>query len=206
MMSEVKEMQHLVKKHEHLQDQVEQINHNHHQQPVVSPALIQIVTYLPPQPLITIPQLLEILESTNPFDQPATIQYHYNTILDTVTTTDQLILALGANLSPVHQELVAVLMQRPKFQSWFKSRHSSILTITSLPHTTISSAHYDEGAVSPLSYMCRLLSLTLSQNGLPTPLVFYCTEHCTGPLEGAGGCEYISRLRRTISENRKVSP
>ena len=158
-----------------LQAQVEQMSHQ--------PQVQVVVTYIP-QPLLSVEKLLEILMT------PPNLLPSQWSISHIVHGDSETVLSLTTHgLSPGQQERLAVMMQEPKFRSWFKTSQSSILVANSLD--------YSSDPVSSMSFMCGLLSSTISQLGFQAPLTFYCSLHSApgDVFDGANGL-----LRSLISQ------
>ena len=74
-------------------------------------------------------------------------------------------------------------MREPQFQSWFKDSHSRTLVVNGMESDAM------QEVVSPLSYLCVLLSRIPSSMQIAQPITFFCGQHSTpgDPLEGASG-------------------
>lgn len=134
-------------------------------------------------PIITIEQLLDILDAglVRPDSRPQ------ESILDTIRQDRDSVFHFGRSLlPPSRQEGIATIMQDSHFQSWIKSAGSQTLVINGME----MDSHWQE-TISPISYMCYLLSETLSggHSATATSLSFYCGLHSTpgDKIEGAGG-------------------
>ncbi|EHK23157.1 uncharacterized protein TRIVIDRAFT_150826 [Trichoderma virens Gv29-8] len=135
------------------------------------------------QPAITIPQLLGLLSqqppgsSDNPFEQT----------LERIRVERDFVLFLGRSLSPRRQASISFVMQNSQFQQWFKSMNSQTLVIHSMD--------LDFGPseiVSPLSYMCAMLSQATAIHSHSYPLAFFCRLHID-PEDKARGAKGMLR-------------
>jgi hypothetical protein len=132
------------------------------------------------QPTITVQQLLAILDlvplnpSTDAKEQ----------VLERIRAERDFVSFFGTTLSPHRQSRISFLMQNPKFQDWFKSMTSQTLVINGM-----DMASQQNEMVSPLSYMCVMLSQTVSQLWHAYPLAFFCRLHSDPDdrLQGASG-------------------
>ena len=133
-------------------------------------------------PIITIHQLLDILDAglVCPDSRPQ------ESISDTIARDRDAVFHFGRSLHPSRQEGIATIMQDSHFQSWIKSVSSHTLLINGME----MESHWQE-TISPISYMCYLLSETLSggQSASAKSWSFYCGLHSTpgDKIEGAGG-------------------
>ena len=95
-------------------------------------------------------------------------------ISNTVARDRDLVFHFGRNLDLNRQEGIATIMQDPQFQSWIKSAHSHTLIINGME----MDSHWQE-SVSPISFMCYLLSEILSSghSAAAKPLIYYCGLH-----------------------------
>ncbi|QYT04744.1 hypothetical protein H0G86_011647 [Trichoderma simmonsii] len=120
------------------------------------------------QPAITIPHLLALLSqqplasSENPFEQT----------LERIRVERDFVLFLGRSLSPDRQASISFVMQNYQFQQWFKSMTSQTLIIHSMDLNIGPSE-----IVSPLSYMCAMLSQATAIHNHSYPLAFFCRLH-----------------------------
>ncbi|TEY30287.1 hypothetical protein BOTCAL_0885g00010 [Botryotinia calthae] len=135
-----------------------------------------------PSSIITMQQLLTILDtgSVQPGSQPR------ESPSDLIVRDRDLVSSFGRTLNPIRQGRIATIMGEPQFQSWFKSAHSQTLIINGME----MDSHWQE-SVSLMSYMCYLLSDTLSRihSGSAKSLNFYCGLHSTPGdiVEGVNG-------------------
>jgi hypothetical protein len=106
-----------------------------------------------PQPIITVDQLLQLLQVD----------------IDFAARDAERSLQDANQLRPSDQQRAAWLMNSAQFQSWFKSGLSGTLVIDGMGEMT---------PVSPMSYFCALLSQELSQ--IAVPLSFFCGLHRAG--------------------------
>ncbi|KAK1525907.1 uncharacterized protein CCOS01_08325 [Colletotrichum costaricense] len=104
----------------------------------------------------------------------------------------EFVVFMGKSLNPQNQGRITSVTQDFRFQHWFKSMNSEVLTISGME---LDALHTD--LVSPLSYMCSILARTLSRINCARPLAFFCRLHCDpdGPLPGSTGL-----LRSLISQ------
>ncbi|UKZ74756.1 hypothetical protein TrVFT333_002426 [Trichoderma virens FT-333] len=135
------------------------------------------------QPAIAIPQLLGLLSqqppgsSDNPFEQT----------LERIRVERDFVLFLGRSLSPRRQASISFVMQNSQFQQWFKSMNSQTLVIHSMD--------LDFGPseiVSPLGYMCAMLSQATAIHSHSYPLAFFCRLHID-PEDKARGAKGMLR-------------
>lgn len=155
------------------------------------------MTFMAAPPTITVQQLLDILDAglVRPGSRPR------ESISDTVARDRDSVSHFGRTLNPSRQEGIATIMQDPCFQSWIMSAHSHTLIINGME----MDSHWQE-SVSPISYMCYLLSETLS-GGHSTAtkfLNFYCGLHSMpgDSIEGANGIirSIITQLLQAYSQ------
>jgi len=151
--------------------------------PVVSTVIIPqyvIPVHVPPprQSIITTQNLLQILQN-NPQDP-----YQSISIQDTLAQDAVLAITYGSALSPSRQARTASILQDPHFQYWFQAPHSNTLIINGWEFDVDHNS-----SVSPLTYLCVLLSQTITTQNLALPLTFFCAQHATpgDALEGASG-------------------
>lgn len=156
-----------------------------HQNP--STSIMTNMIFMPTMPaiptsIITIQQLLTVLDtgSVQPGSQPR------ESPSDLIARDHDLVSSFGKTLNPIRQERIATIMGDPQFQSWFKSGYSQTLIINGME----MDSHWQE-SVSPMSYMCSLLSDTLSRihSGSAKSLNFYCGLHSMpgDSVEGVNG-------------------
>lgn len=153
-------------------------------------------------PIITIQQLLGILDAglVRPDSRPR------ESISDTIVRDRDSVFHFGRSLHPSRQEGIATIMQDPHFQSWIKSAGSHTLVINGME----MDSHWQE-TISPMSYMCYLLSETLfgGHSATATSLKFYCGLHSTPGenIESAGGMlrSIITQLLRAHGQTISLS-
>ena len=130
------------------------------------------------QSVITPQQLLDVL-ATNP-QKPSP---GASSVFDVTIRDIALAHAFGQEMSAVRQARVGSLLQDSKFQSWFKAAHSQTLVIDGMEDNGMDSA------LSPLTFLCTLLSKIVSEMRIAEPLTFFCGQHATpgDQFEGASG-------------------
>jgi len=146
---------------------------------VIFPQYIIPVQVPPPrQSIITSLNLLQLLQNNyqDPY-QPISIQ-------DTLAHDAVLAITYGSELPLNRQARTASILQNPQFQSWLQAPYSSTLMINGMEFDVDHNS-----SVSPLTYLCVLLSQTLSTQHMALPLSFFCAQHATpgDALEGASG-------------------
>jgi hypothetical protein len=146
---------------------------------VIFPQYIMPVNLPPPrQSIITVQNLLQLLQN-NP-------QYPYQPISIQETLSRDAVLAItyGSALSPNRQARTASILQSPQFQYWFQALHSNTLMVNGMEFDVDHNS-----SISPLTYLCVLLSQTISTQNMAIPLTFFCAQHATpsDALEGASG-------------------
>ncbi|UQC84250.1 uncharacterized protein CLUP02_09746 [Colletotrichum lupini] len=151
------------------QQQVHQITHHYH---------LSI-------PKVTISQLLSALG----FGLLATAEAH---AAFAIQRDSEFVSFMGKSLNAQKQGRITSITQDFRFQDWFKSMNSQVLTVCGMDFDAL---HTD--VVSPLSYMCSILARTLSRINCARPLAFFCRLHCDpdGALSGPTGL-----LRSLISQ------
>jgi hypothetical protein len=133
--------------------------------------LAQEVTSKLAQPIITVDQLLSLLQVNTDF----------------AARDAERSLREGNQLRPSDHQRAAWLMYSAKLQSWFKSGSSEMLVID---------GNGEMSPVSPMSYFCSLLSQELSHITNAIPLSFFCGLHRTGDnMSGA-----IAIMRSLITQ------
>jgi hypothetical protein len=146
---------------------------------VIFPQYI-IPAHVPPprQSIITTQNLHQLLQN-NPQDpyQPISIQ-------NTLAQDAVLALTYGSALSPNRQARTASILQNPHFQYWLQAPNSSTLIVNGMEFDVDHNS-----SVSPLTYLCVLLSQTISAQNMALPMTFFCAQHATpgDALEGASG-------------------
>ena len=132
------------------------------------------------QARISVQDLLGILDISmgRPNSQPK------DSCLNAIARDRNLVSSFGLTFTPARQGRVAQVMQDAQFLTWFKSAQSSTLIANGMEINT-----YWQESVSSMSYMCYLLSQTLSRLKSAKPLDFYCGLHSVPGecLEGVGG-------------------
>ena len=95
----------------------------------------------------------------------------------------------------------ASLMQNVQFESLFKAGHSQTLVVNGMESDAM------ENTTSPLTYLCILLSQTLSHLQLAVPLTFFCGQHSTPgePFEGASGLMRVLITQILLSYRDRLS-
>jgi hypothetical protein len=145
---------------------------------IIPQYLIPVHVPLPRQSIINSQNLLQLLQN-NPQDlyRPISIQ-------DSLTHDTVLAITYGSALSPHRQSRTASILQNPYFQHWFQAPYSSTLIINGMEFDVDHNS-----SVSPLTYLCVLLSQTISTQNMALPLTFFCAQHATpgDALEGAAG-------------------
>jgi hypothetical protein len=136
-----------------------------------------------PQCTITTQQLLGILDTG--LGRPGS--YPTESLASIISRDSDLVCCIGGALNPIRQERIATVMQDPDFQYWFKSTHSQTLVINGME----MDADWQD-SVSPMSYMCYLLSQTLSRLQSAKSLNFYCGLHSM-PDQGVEGVNGMLR-------------
>lgn len=136
-----------------------------------------------PQCTITTQQLLGILDTG--LGRPGS--YPIESLASIISRDSDLVCCIGGALNPIRQERIATVMQDPGFQYWFKSTHSQTLVINGME----MDADWQD-SVSPMSYMCYLLSQTLSRLQSAKSLNFYCGLHSM-PDQGVEGVNGMLR-------------
>ncbi|KAK1505490.1 hypothetical protein CABS01_00958 [Colletotrichum abscissum] len=151
------------------QQQVHQVTHHYH---------LSI-------PKVTISQLLSALG----FGLLATAEAH---AVFAIQRDSEFVSFMGKSLNAQKQGRITSITQDFRFQDWFKSMNSQVLTVCGMDFDAL---HTD--VVSPLSYMCSILARTLSRINCARPLAFFCRLHCDpdGALPGPTGL-----LRSLISQ------
>ncbi|KAE9365710.1 hypothetical protein N431DRAFT_472312 [Stipitochalara longipes BDJ] len=145
---------------------------------IIPQYLIAVYIPLPRQSIITSQSLLQLLQN-NPQDPHRPISIHYTLAHDAV-----LAVTYGSALSPRRQSRTASILQNPYFQHWFQAPYSNTLIINGMEFDVDHNS-----SVSPLTYLCVLLSQTISTQNMALPLTFFCAQHATpgDALEGASG-------------------
>ncbi|KAI3545660.1 hypothetical protein CSPX01_04966 [Colletotrichum filicis] len=140
------------------QQQVHQVTHHYH---------LSI-------PKVTISQLLSALG----FGLLATAEAH---AVFAIQRDSEFVSFMGKSLNAQKQGRITSITQDFRFQDWFKSMNSQVLTVCGIDFDAL---HTD--VVSPLSYMCSILARTLSRINCARPLAFFCRLHCDpdGALPG----------------------
>lgn len=153
--------------------------------------------FVPALLTITIQQLLDILDagSVRPDNQLG------ESISATITRDRETVFYFGRMLPPSRQEGIATIMQDACFQSWVKSADSYPLIINGMDMDS-----YSQESVSLISYMCYLLSETLS-GGHFTNLNFYCGLHSTpgDRIEGGSGILRSIITQLLLAHGQRIS-
>ena len=156
--------------------------------------LVYLPNNNPPQPTLTIPSLLDLLNFQPNPHSPSTI-----TPLDPLATDQTLALLLGrAALPPQQQSLLHFATNSHQFQTWFHSLSSRVLSIHGMDTTAASAMPGAWSSVVPAtSYFCALLMQNLArladgvggEGGRVYPVGFYCRFHGGGGYGGHDGDE-----------------
>ncbi|KAK1469802.1 hypothetical protein CMEL01_01569 [Colletotrichum melonis] len=158
------------------QQQVHQVTHHYH---------LSI-------PKVTISQLLSALG----FGLLATAEAH---AVFAIQRDSEFVSFMGKSLNAQKQCRITSITQDFRFQDWFKSMNSQVLTVCGMDFDAL---HTD--VVSPLSYMCSILARTLSRINCARPLAFFCRLHCDpdGALPGPTGLlrSFISQIVLSSSD------
>ncbi|PNP59063.1 hypothetical protein THARTR1_01311 [Trichoderma harzianum] len=141
------------------------------------------------QQAITIPQLLALLNQ-----QPhGSSEYPFEQTLERIRVERDFVLFLGRSLSPSRQATISFVMQNSQFQQWFKSMNSQTLIIHSMD--------LDFGLseiVSPLSYMCAMLSQATAIRIHSYPLAFFCRLHIDSEDKARGAKGMLRSLTAQV--------
>lgn len=162
--------------------------------------MIFMPTMFAHQSMITMRQLLDILDTRIGQSNPGPGQ----SLLDIAARDQDWASCLGRSLDPTRQERISIVMQDRHFQEWFKSSHSLTLVINGME----MESHWQE-SVSTTSYMCYLLSQTLSRLQISNSLTFYCGLHSMPGerIEGVDGMlrSIIAQLLQAYGDQINLS-
>ncbi|RYP76892.1 hypothetical protein DL771_001445 [Monosporascus sp. 5C6A] len=142
----------------------------------------------PQQPAFTIPHLLALLGFSCPdcsLSTDAVDKFITATIAsatqDLLQADQNFNLFFGRGLSPQRQAILSFATQSHQFRTWFRSMASGVLIIHGMEANMSTPADsLPTGMVSATSYLCALLSQTvsrLSDSGRAYPLSFFCRLH-----------------------------
>ena len=132
------------------------------------------------QPAINVQQLLSLLD-LQPNDQPDDV---VEQISERVRADRDFIVFFGRSLSHHRLSRISFVMQNHLFQDWFKSMKSQTLVVYGMD-TSFDVLE----TVSPVSFMCAILSQTVSRRDYTYPLNVFCRLHMdlVDPMQGANG-------------------
>ena len=130
------------------------------------------------QSVITCQQLLDVLATNQQKPSLGALSVFDMTIRDIALAH-----AFGQEMSASRHARVGSLIQDSEFQSWVKAGRSQTLVINGMESNGMDST------LSPLTFLCTLLSKVLSKMRIAEPLIFFCGQHATpgDQFEGAGG-------------------
>lgn len=136
--------------------------------------------FLPPpiQHIVTAKQVLDVL--SDPKAGP--------TFANMISEDRDLVSFFGQAMDQTRQGRIGSIMKDPQFQHWVRSASSETLVVNCFERDLFA-----QETVSPLSYMCQLLSQTVARLQFATPLNFFCGLHCESE-KGAGGAAIIRSL------------
>lgn len=154
----------------------------------------------PPRPTIDINQLLLALNITN----PVAFSNIAEKVVELLGAERDYVFHAGRSLSVQAQSKITAIIQDSRFQAWMSSLSSQVLTIIGMDNNLDMT-----NVVSPLSYLCAVLTRTSNESQFVHAIAFFCRFHMDpdDPLNGAVGMmqSLITQIVLSLAETNNLN-